>query len=80
MLTIFNIHHIPQSKYYINHFDFFWFQIEHTADDWPHILHLEKNHKTARSVEFTLYATGSVIGSERSSFLIDNYIYVNKND
>ena len=54
------------------------FQIEHTADDGPHIINVEKNHETARQVEFTLYGTGSVIGSERSSFLIDNYIYVLK--
>ena len=41
----------------------FLFQIEHTVDDGPHVLHFEKNHETALAVRFTLYATGSVAGS-----------------
>ena len=57
----------------------FLFQIEHTADDGPRVLHLENNRETALSVRFTLYATGSVTESERSTFVMDNYINVNKN-
>ena len=56
------------------------FKIEHTTDDGKHVLHFEKNHETPLSFGFTLQATGSITGSEKKSFVRDNYIYVNKNE
>ena len=48
----------------MNLFLTFLFQIDYTADEWPHILHFQKNRESALSVGFTLCTTGS----ERSSF------------
>ena len=43
---------------------------------WTYFYSFCKNRETALSVGFTLYATES----ERYSFVIDSYIYVNKSD
>ena len=55
------------------------FQIEYTTDDGPHVLQFKKNRDTAPSFGFTLQATGNVSGSEKSTFVMDNYINVDKN-
>ena len=74
MLTFFNIHLIHQIKILYEPILTFLLQIEHRVDDGPHALNYENNCETALSVGFTLYVTGS----ERFTFIMDNYIHVNK--
>ena len=50
----------------------FLFQFEHTTDDGPHVLE-ELRYSTIISIY-------TATGSERSTFVMDKCIYVNKND